>query len=70
MRREGAGKGELQGWTGERMEGGGDGDREEEVKGCGNKRAERLEERTTGWIRGGRRVRRGRGGKGWKKGGS
>lgn len=30
MRREGAGKGELQGWTGERMKGGGDGDREKE----------------------------------------
>ena len=67
MRREGAGKGELQGWTGERMKGGGDGDREEEVKGCGSKRVVRLEERTTGWIRGGRRVLRGGTGKGGRK---
>lgn len=49
------------------MEGGGDEDREEEVKGCGSKRAARLEERTTGWIRGGRRVRRGGRGKGGRK---
>lgn len=67
MRREGAGKGELQGWAGERMEGGGDGDREEEGKGCGRKRAARLEERTTGWMRGGRRVRRAGRGKGRRK---
>ena len=64
---EGAGKGELQGWTGERMKGGGDEDREEEGKGCGSKRAARLEERTTGWMRGGRRVLRGGRGKGGRK---
>ena len=67
MRREGAGKGELQGWAGERMEGGGDGDREEEGKGCGSKRVAWLEERTTGWMRGGRRVRRAGRSKGGRK---
>lgn len=67
MRREGVGKGELKGWTGERMKGGGDGDREGEGKGCGSKRVVRLEERTTGWIRGGRRVLRGGTGKGGRK---
>ena len=41
------------------MKGGGGGDREEEGKGCGSKRVARLEERTTGWMRGGRRVLRG-----------
>lgn len=49
------------------MKGGGDGDREEEVKGCGSKRAARLEERTTGWMREGRRVLRGGTGKGGRK---
>lgn len=49
------------------MKGGGDGDREEEGKRCESKRAARLEERTTGWIRGGRRVRRGGRGKSGRK---
>ena len=49
------------------MKGGGDGDREEEGKRCGSKRAARLEERTTGWMRGGRRVLRGGRGKGGRK---
>ena len=49
------------------MEIGGDGDRQEEGKGCGSKRAARLEERTTGRIRGGRRVRRGGRGKSGRK---
>ena len=37
------------------------------MKGCGRKRVARLDERTTGWIRGGRRVLRGGTGKGGRK---